>query len=72
VAASKAAGGELFLPEDTGRLIAKLRERQTATKVNIIERRRLGDAAWDTWIFFSLFCGLMTLEWMLRKRWQLP
>jgi hypothetical protein len=72
VAAGKSAGSELFLPEETGQLIAKLRERQNATKTTTIERRRLGDAAWDTWLYFALFCGLMSFEWILRKRWQLP
>jgi uncharacterized membrane protein len=72
VAAGKTSGSELFLPEDTGSLITKLRERQNMTKTTTIERRRLGDAAWDTWLYFAIFCGLMSVEWVLRKRWQLP
>ncbi len=72
VAAGKSVGSDLFLPEETGKLVAALRERQDLAKVSTIERRRLGDAAWDTWLYFALFCGLMTFEWALRKRWQLP
>ncbi len=72
VAAGKEAGSEIYLPEDTGKLVEKLRERQNSAKVSTIERRRLGDQAWDTWLFFVLFCALMTLEWSCRKRWQLP
>jgi hypothetical protein len=72
VAAGKEAGSDLFLPEDTGKLIQKLQERQNSAKVSTIERRRLGDQAWDTWLYFVLFCGLMTVEWSCRKRWQLP
>ncbi len=72
VSAGSAAGSELFLPEDTGQLIQNLRERQDSAKVTTIERRRLGDQAWDSWLYFFLFCGLMTTEWALRKRWQLP
>ena len=25
-------------------------------------------ALWDSWILFGLFCGLVTAEWLLRKR----
>lgn len=72
VAAGSAAGSELFLPEETGKLVAKLKERQNAATITTIDRRRLGDAAWDSWLYFLLFCGLMTTEWALRKKWQLP
>lgn len=72
VAASQAAGGELFLPEDTSKLIDKIQEKQTASQITTIERRRLGDAVWDTWVYFVLFCSIMSIEWILRKRWQLP
>lgn len=72
VSAGEAAGSQSFLPEETDELIAKLRERQNEAKVSTIDRRRLGDAAWDSWLFFLLFCSLMSAEWILRKRWQLP
>lgn len=72
VAAGEMAGSQLFLPEDSSKLVAKLRDRQNAAKISTIQRRRLGDAAWDSWIYFGLFCGFMTVEWVLRKRWQLP
>jgi hypothetical protein len=72
VSAGEAAGSRQFLPEEVDSLVQVLRERQNAAKVTTIERRRLGDAAWDAWFFFLLFCGLMTAEWTLRKKWQLP
>lgn len=72
VAAGEVAGSQLFLPEETNKLIAALKDRQDAAKLTIIEKRRLGDAAWDSWLYLILFCGLMTIEWVLRKRWQLP
>lgn len=72
VAAGQVAGSELFLPEETQRLVDRLREMQDQSKITMVQRRRLGDAAWDSWIYLLLFCGLMTAEWGLRKRWQMP
>lgn len=72
VSANKAAGGKLLLPEDIRDGIEWLRDRQETTKVTTLEKRRLGDAAWDSWLYLVLFCGLMTTEWALRKSWQLP
>ncbi len=72
VSANKAAGGQLLLPEDVEEGIEWLRNRQETTKVTTLEKRRLGDAAWDSWLYLVLFTGLMTWEWALRKSWQLP
>ena len=72
VSANNAAGGRLLLPEDIADGIEWLRERQETTKVTTLEKRRLGDAAWDSWLYLIIFCGLMTTEWSLRKSWQLP
>ncbi len=72
VSANKAAGGQLYLPEDIRDALEWLRNRQDKTKVTTLEKRRLGDAAWDSWLYLVLFCGLMTTEWALRKSWQLP
>lgn len=72
VSANQTAGGKLVLPENIGEAIAWLRERQEATKVTTIEKRRLGDAAWDAWLYLVLFCVILSTEWALRKSWQLP
>ncbi len=72
VSANKAAGGQLLLPEDIRDGIEWLRKRQETTKVSTLEKRRLGDAAWDSWLYLILFSALMTAEWALRKSWQLP
>lgn len=72
VSANRSAGGQLLLPEDVGKAIEWLRKRQDATKVTTLEKRRLGDAAWDAWLYLTLFCVLMSVEWGLRKSWQLP
>lgn len=70
--ANRAAGGQQVLPEDIDDALAWLRQRQDATKVTTIEKRRLGDAAWDAWLYLVLFSVVMCLEWSLRKKWQLP
>jgi hypothetical protein len=72
VSANAVAGGQLFAPEDIGQAIQWLRDRQDATKVTTVEKRRLGDAAWDAWLTLAIFCILMSIEWGLRKSWQLP
>jgi hypothetical protein len=71
-AANAPAGGQVVFPEEIGQAIQWLRERQQATQVTTIEKRRLGDAAWDAWLYLVIFCALMSLEWGLRKSWQLP
>ncbi len=72
VSANQLAGGRLLFPENVGEAIDWFRERQQATKVATIEKRRLGDGAWDSWMFLVLFCALMSIEWAVRKTWQLP
>ena len=72
VSANNAAGGHLYLPENIADGIEWLRNRQETTKVTTLAKRRLGDAAWDSWLYLVIFCGLMTTEWALRKAWQLP
>ncbi len=72
VSANAPAGGRFVLPEDVGEAIEWLRERQEATKVKTIQKRGLGDAAWDAWLYLVVFCVLMSFEWGLRKSWQLP
>lgn len=72
VSANAVAGGQLLLPEDAGEAIQWLRDRQEATQVTTIEKRQLGDAAWDAWLYLIVFCILMSAEWGLRKAWQLP
>lgn len=72
VSANRIAGGQRILPEEIDQAIDWLRKRQDATKVTTVEKRRLGDAAWDAWLYLVIFCALMSTEWGLRKSWQLP
>lgn len=72
VSANQAAGGRRVYPDEIDEVVKLLKQKQDATKVTNLEKRRLGDAAWDSWIYLVLFCALMTFEWVLRKTWQLP
>ncbi|MCR9292140.1 MAG: glutamine amidotransferase [bacterium] len=72
VSANQAAGGMQILPDEIEVALAALKQRQEASKVTIVEKRRLGDAAWDSWLYLILFCVLLSIEWALRKSWQLP
>ncbi|RMF37542.1 MAG: hypothetical protein D6753_17335, partial [Planctomycetota bacterium] len=72
VAANQSAGGRLLRPDQIAEAVDLFRNRQEATRVEVVEKRRLGDAAWDAWLYLALFSAVMTLEWGLRKRWQLP
>jgi hypothetical protein len=72
VSANQAAGGMQILPDEVQVAIAALRKRQESSKVTTIEKRRLGDEAWDSWLYLLLFSSLLSIEWALRKSWQLP
>lgn len=71
-AASDRAGGRLIAPDEVSDAMQWLRQRQAQARVTTLEKRRLGDGVWDSWLYFALFCGVLTLEWATRKRWQMP
>jgi uncharacterized membrane protein len=70
--AGEMAGSRLISRDDLPATLDWLRKRQAETRVTTLEKRRLGDGVWDSWLYFILFCGSLTLEWALRKRWNLP
>ncbi len=70
--ATDRAGGRLITPDDIGEAMQWLRDRQSQARVMTLEKRRLGDGVWDSWLYFVIFCSIMSLEWALRKKWQLP
>ncbi len=72
VSANQAAEGRLVLPDEIDRAIQLLRDRQESAKITSIEKRQLGDSPVDSWAFLVVFCVLMSIEWGLRKSWQLP
>lgn len=71
-AASELAGGRLINPDELSDALDWLRKRQAESRVTTLEKRRLGDGVWDSWLYFALFCSIMSIEWACRKRWQMP
>jgi uncharacterized membrane protein len=66
-AMTKPVGGKSLAPEELPKLLADLAEQPLEMEVEAQEKITL----WDTWPFFILFVGLISVEWYLRKKWGL-
>jgi hypothetical protein len=66
-AMTKPVGGKSLAPEELPKLLADLAEQPLEMEVEAQEKITL----WDTWPFFVLFVGLISVEWYLRKKWGL-
>lgn len=68
---TKDAGGVLAdgtsVTEAVRSLVRRLQSQQTEVEL----ARRLGDEAFDQWIYLSFFAMLLVVEWWLRKKWQM-
>jgi hypothetical protein len=60
-------GGEALAPEQFGAFLEKLRANPPSPIVDIEKKQ----TPYDTWPFFLLVAGLLSVEWWLRKRWGL-
>jgi uncharacterized membrane protein len=65
------AGGRMIAPEQLPALIDELRQRPPEMEIEIQRKWQLGDTAFDAWTFFLCLVGLLSVEWLLRKRWGL-
>ena len=65
------AGGKTLAPEQLPDLIEEIKNRPPRDLVRIQSKWQLGDTATDAWIYFLLVVGLLTAEWVLRKKWGL-
>lgn len=68
-ALTKDADGRLIAAEQLPELLRDLERRLPEERLDVETRWRLGDTAWDAWLFFVTLVGLLTGEWLLRKRW---
>ncbi len=68
---TKDAGGKALAPEQLPALLRELKERREELQVEVQVKWRLGDTAPDAWLFVLTVVGLLTSEWLLRKRWGL-
>jgi hypothetical protein len=66
------AGGVLVAPEQTDDIVKQILERRKQSTQSVVESRRLGDGALDSWGVFLLLTMAMVGQWALRKKWNLP
>jgi hypothetical protein len=64
---TKPAGGAALAAEELPHLLKRLAEKPPELKQEVIAKVTY----WDTWPFFLAFVGLLSVEWFLRKRWEL-
>jgi hypothetical protein len=70
-AQTRDAGGRAVSPEELPQLLQEIQQRHRQTEIEVQTRWQLGDSAGHTWLFLLAFAGILTAEWVLRKRWGL-
>lgn len=66
-AMTKDVGGQSLAPEELPDLLRRIQEKPVEVEVEALVKH----TPWDTWPFFLLFVGLISVEWYLRKKWGL-
>ena len=66
-----AAGGRSIEPDELGSVLNEFIENPPIEKVKIPTTFRLGGTFEDSTAFLVVFVTVMTIEWYLRKKWQL-
>lgn len=66
-----AAGGVSFLPSQVEELISRIAELRRTAAAPIVKKYRLGDGPATAWPLLLAIVGLMSTEWVLRRRWGL-
>lgn len=66
-----ASGGASFLPSQVGELIERISELRRTSAAPVVTKYRLGDTPASAWPLFVLLIGLLSAEWILRRRWGL-
>lgn len=61
------AGGQMLAPEELPTLVERLKKEPLDLETKIDEKK----SPWDTWPFYLAFVSLLSVEWVLRKRWGL-
>ena len=60
-------GGKSVPPEEFESLLDELLQKRDT----VADYREVKKTLYDTWLIFALFVAIMTLDWILRKRWGL-
>lgn len=65
------AGGKAIAAEELPALLQKIKQKPPELEMQLQTKWQLADTWWDAWLFFLCVVGLLTGEWVLRKRWGL-
>jgi hypothetical protein len=65
-AMTRDVGGQTLAPEELPDLFERIWNQPQLTVQSEVK-----STPWDTWPFFAIFVGLLSVEWYLRKRWGL-
>ncbi len=68
---TKPYGGRAMQPEDVGPLLDQFIADPPVQKIMIPTTWRMGESALDAGAFLVVFVLVLTVEWFLRKKWQL-
>lgn len=60
-------GGKTVPPEEFQSLLDELLQKRDT----VVDYREVKKTLYDSWLIFALFVAIMTLDWILRKRWGL-
>lgn len=70
-AQTSVSGGASYLPSQVDELIRRITELRRTSSSPVIKKYRLGDHAGSAWPMFLALVGLLSVEWVLRRRWGL-
>ena len=70
-AQTKEFGGRPVAPEQLAALLEDLRDRPPEMEIEVQTKWQLADREKNAWVFFLCLIALLTIEWVLRKRWAL-
>ena len=64
-------GGRAFRPDQVDALIRTIAKRRKKAETPVVEKARLGDGPRTGWPLFLVFAVALSIEWYLRRRWNL-
>ncbi len=70
-AETMAAGGRSIEPDELAGVLDEMIAKPPIEKIKIPTTFRMGETALDSTAFLMIFVTVMTVEWFLRKKWQL-
>ena len=68
---TREAGGKPVAAEEAASILSSVRNAHQNSRLEVESKWELGDSNWSAWLVFLGLVGLITSEWLLRKRWGL-